>query len=142
MGYNKFIEEQKWLKWKEAEERQLRKLGVDETIIKRLHEYDKEQFNKERRYRQKQVAWSSYIDWYSAQFLELPVKDVDSFLNAIDNDQLLSVLLNVDKITLQIVVAKIMRYTSKEIAEQIGITCNAVDLRIFKFKQKIKKFFK
>ena len=101
MGYNKFIEEQRWLKWKEAEEKQLRSLGVDETVIKRLHEYDKEQFNKERRYRQKQVAWSGYIDWYSAQCLELPIKDVDSLLNGIENDRIFHILSKEDTLTLQ-----------------------------------------
>ena len=60
MGYHKFVEEQKWLAWKAAEERQLRALGVEESVIQRLREYDREQFNAERRYRQKQVVLSAY----------------------------------------------------------------------------------
>ena len=33
MAYNKAREEKKWRLWKEAEEKQLRKLGVDESTI-------------------------------------------------------------------------------------------------------------
>ena len=40
MAYNKARAEKKWLKWKEAEEKKLRELGVDEETIQRLHTYD------------------------------------------------------------------------------------------------------
>ena len=33
MAYNKAREEKKWRLWKEAEEKQLRKLGVDENTV-------------------------------------------------------------------------------------------------------------
>ena len=35
MAYNKARAEKQWLKWKEAEERKLRELGVDEDTIQR-----------------------------------------------------------------------------------------------------------
>ena len=54
MAYNKARAEKKWLKWKEAEEKKLRELGVDEETIQRLHTYDWAQFNKERQYLQRQ----------------------------------------------------------------------------------------
>ena len=63
MAYNKARAEKQWLKWKEAEERKLRELGVDEDTIQRLHTYDWAQFNKERQYLQRQVEWSHYVDW-------------------------------------------------------------------------------
>ena len=52
MAYNKARAEKKWLKWKEAEEKKLRELGVDEETIQRLHTYDWAEFNRERRYLQ------------------------------------------------------------------------------------------
>ncbi|MFR6147873.1 hypothetical protein [Neglectibacter timonensis] len=55
MAYNKARAEKKWLKWKEAEEKKLRELGVDEETIQRLHTYDWAEFNRERRYLQRQV---------------------------------------------------------------------------------------
>lgn len=53
MAYNKAKAEKEWLRWKEAEEKKLRELGVDEETIQRLHTYDWAQFNKERQYLQR-----------------------------------------------------------------------------------------
>ena len=50
MAYNKAKEEKKWRLWKEAEEKQLRKLGVDENTIETLRTYDWAIFNSDRRY--------------------------------------------------------------------------------------------
>ena len=57
MAYNKARAEKKWLKWKEAEEKKLRELGVDEETIQRLHTYDWAEFNRGRRYLQRQAEW-------------------------------------------------------------------------------------
>ena len=66
MAYNKAKAEREWLRWKEAEEKKLGELGVDEDTIQRLHTYDWEQFNKKRQYRQRQVEWSPYVEEASA----------------------------------------------------------------------------
>lgn len=50
MAYNKASEERKWRLWKEAEEKQLRELGVSEDRIAQLRAYDWEIFNSDRRY--------------------------------------------------------------------------------------------
>lgn len=100
MAYNKARAEKQWLKWKEAEERKLRELGVDEETIQRLHTYDWAEFNKERQYLQRQVEWSSYVDWASAQELELPVEDPESLLDSIEDMELLKILSKEDKLTI------------------------------------------
>lgn len=140
MAYNKAKAEREWLKQKEAEEKKLRELGVDEETIQRLHTYDWAQFNKERQYLQRQVEWSPYVDFVSAQDLELPVEDTESLLDSIENKELFSLLHSVDKLTLEIVFMKIDGYGSKEISEKTGLSVNAIDLRIFKLKKKLKKF--
>ena len=53
MAYNKAKEEKKWRLWKEAEEKQLRKLGVDESTIETLRSHDWAIFNSDRRYYQR-----------------------------------------------------------------------------------------
>lgn len=53
MAYNKAREERKWRIWKEAEEKQLRSLGVSEDDIEKLHVHDWEIFNSDRRYYEK-----------------------------------------------------------------------------------------
>ena len=59
MSYNKARAEKEWLKWKEAEEKKLRELGVDEDTIQRLHTYDWEAFKKERNYHHWQIAYAA-----------------------------------------------------------------------------------
>ena len=102
MAYNKAKAEREWLRWKEAEEKKLRELGVDEETIQRLHTYDWEQFNKERQYLQRQVEWSPYVDWVRAQNLELPVEDTEALLDSIENMELMQILSKEDKLTIQI----------------------------------------
>lgn len=63
MAYNKARAEKEWLKWKEAEEKKLRELGVDEDTIQRLHTYDWAQFKSERRFLERWEEWSPYVEW-------------------------------------------------------------------------------
>ena len=136
MAYNKAKAEREWLRWKEAEEKKLRELGVDEETIQRLHTYDWAQFNKERQYLQRQVEWSPYVDLVSAQDLELPVEDTESLLESIEDMNLLRLLSKEDKLTLEIILYKLQRYTSIEIAEKIGLTEMSVRQRISRLKKK------
>ena len=113
---------------------------MDEETIQRLHTYDWAQFNKERQYLQRQVEWSPYVDWVSAQDLELPVEDTESLLDSIEDMELFSLLHTVDKLTLEILLMKMDGYSSKEISEKTDLSVNAIDLRIFKLKKKLKNF--
>lgn len=136
MAYNKAKAEEKWIQWKDAEEKKLRELHVDEETIQRLHTYDWAQFNKERQYLQRRVIWSPYVDWISAQDLELPVEDTESLLDSIENIKLLRILSKEDKLTLQIVLYKLQGFTSIEIGEKVGLTETAVRQRISRLKKK------
>ena len=137
MAYNKARAEKQWLKWKEAEERKLRELGVDEDTIQRLHTYDWAQFNKERQYLQRQVEWSPYVELISAQDLELPVEDTEALLDSIEDTRLLHILSKEDKLTLQIILYKLQGFTSIEIAPRIGLSETAVRQRISRLKKKL-----
>lgn len=88
----------------------------------------------------RQVDWSPYVDWVSAQDLELPVEDIESLLDSIEDMELFSLLHTVDKLTLEILFMKMDGYSSKEISEKTGLSVNAIDLRIFKLKKKLKNF--
>ena len=50
MAYNHGREERKWRIWKEAEERILRKCGVDEDTIEKIRIYDRADFNATRQF--------------------------------------------------------------------------------------------
>lgn len=121
MAYNKARAEKQWLEWKEAEERKLRELGVDEKTIQRLHTYDWAQFNKERQYLQRQVEWSPYVDLISAQDLELPVEDTESLLDSIEDTELLQILSKEDKLTIQIAFLKCPVSTAMQLPKKPGL---------------------
>ena len=55
MAYNKAKEEYRWNQWKAEEEKILREQGVDEETIQKLREYDWNDFNAERRFREHQT---------------------------------------------------------------------------------------
>ncbi len=50
MSFNYGREEKKWRLWKEAEEKQIRSLGVNEDTIEKLRIHDWAVFNSDRRY--------------------------------------------------------------------------------------------
>ena len=58
MAYNHGREERKWRLWKEAEEKILRKYGVDEGTIEEIRIYDRAEFNSNRQF-YRYMNWSS-----------------------------------------------------------------------------------
>lgn len=138
MSYNKARAEKQWLKWKNTEEKQLRELGVAEEIIQRLHTYDWEVFKSDRRYYEK----LSDTDMYPVTE-EKPrrIHTVQELLDEIADEALLSALRKEDEKTLQIVIWKLDGYTSEEISRKLKISVNSVDLRMSRFKKKLKNIF-
>ena len=116
MAYNKAKEEKKWRLWKEAEEKQLRNLGVTEDDIEQLRIHDWAIFNSDRRYYQR-------------------------VQESIENQHLYQVLIKVDRLTLQIALMKVQGYSTREIAVYLDITEKAVYRRMDRLKEKLKKFF-
>ena len=108
MAYNKAREEQKWKSWKEREEEKLRELGMDEASIQILHESDWADFNSERRYREHQIPLLDYAELLLAEteVSETQIQSVEELLDTIGDEQLLHILMEADKKTLQIVVLK------------------------------------
>ena len=114
---------------------------MDGETIQRLHTYDWAEFNRERRYLQRQVEWSPYVDSVSAQDLELPVEDVESLMDSIEDMELLRIISKEDKLTIQIAFLKMSGYNGYEIAEKTGLTQKAVNLRMVRLRKKLKKLF-
>ena len=141
MAYNKAKEEKKWRLWKEAEEKQLRKLGVDESTIETLRTHDWAIFNSDRRYYQRMQETGTYLEEVAEVMTQPEVKTVEDFLDSIENQRLYQVLIKVDKLTLQIALMKIQGYSTRETAHYLNITEKAVYRRMDRLKEKLKKFF-
>lgn len=142
--YNKAKAEQEWLRWKEAEEQQLRKLGMDEESIQKLRQYDWEAFNQERRYLQRWSEWLPCADQIAVQDIELPVESPDSLLDSIENEKQLQVLSEKDKLTIEMLFLWLEKYSAEEIFQKLGVSAYTYYNRIYynrikRLKEKIRK---
>ena len=141
MAYNKAKEEKKWRLWKEAEEKQMRKLGVDESIIETIRTHDWAIFNSDRRYYQRMQETGTYLEEAVDDTTQPEIKTVEDFLDSIENQQLYQILTEVDKLTLQIALWKSEGYNSNEISEKCGLSVNAINFRMWHLRKKLKNFF-
>ena len=142
MTFHKAKEESKWKQWKEQEERILRKSGVSEEVIQRLRELDWQDFNAERRFWE---HFSSNQEELYTRELEEPssvVLNIQQLLDSVENEQLLQVLLESDKKTLQILLLKMWGFSVHEIAGQMGLPEKTIYTRIDLLKKKIKTVLK
>ena len=139
MAYNKAREEKKWRLWKEAEEKQLRSLGVSENDIEKLRGHDWAIFNSDRRYYQRMQETGTYLEEVAADMTQPEIKTVEDFLDNIENQQLYQVLIKVDRLTLQAILLQIQGYSIAEIAAILGMKEDTVYKRLGRLKQKIKK---
>ena len=139
MAYNKAREEKKWRLWKEAEEKQLRSLGVSENDIEKLRVHDWAIFNSDRRYYQRMQETGTYLEEVAADITQPEIKTVEDFLDNIENQQLYQVLIKVDRLTLQAILLQIQGYSIAEIAAVLGMKEDTVYKRLGRLKQKIKK---
>ena len=142
MSFNYGRKEKKWRLWKEAEEKQLRSLGVSEDIIEQLHTHDWAVFNSDRRYYRRLQDAGTYLEEFAEDAAQPEVKTVEDFLDSIENQHLYHVLIKVDRLTLQIIVMKIQGYSTHDIASLLGMTEQAIYKRVNRLKDKIKKILK
>lgn len=138
MAYNKAREERKWRLWKDAEEKQLRQLGVCEKAIEQLREHDWAIFNADRRFYQRLQETGTYLEEIAEAEQLSEIKTVEDFLDSIENELLYQVLITVDKQTLQALLLKIQGFSVSEIAALIDLNEQTVYKRLNRLKKKIK----
>ncbi|MGN1008138.1 MAG: sigma-70 family RNA polymerase sigma factor [Butyricicoccus sp.] len=139
MAYNKASEERKWRLWKEAEEKQLRELGVSEEKIAQLRAYDWEMFNSDRRYYEHHAEGGDYLELLAASEEEPDAKTVSDFLSGIDSPVLFRLLSETDPITILIALRRSQGKSFAEISLEIGLSENTAHRRWTRLKEKIKK---
>lgn len=141
MSYNHGKEEQKWLLWKEAEERIMRQSGIDEETIEEIRTYDRAEFNSDRRYYQKLQEVGTYLDEVAESEWQTEINTVEDLLNEIDNMDLFQVLQSADKRTLQIVLLKMQGYKTDEIAGIVHLSAKSIYRRMDTLRKKLKQFY-
>lgn len=140
MAYNNGREDRKWRIWKEAEEKVLRKCGVDEDTIEKIRTYDRADFNATRRFYRYLNDVGEYLDGMADTEQPAEVHSVTDLLDEIENESLYRALLTVDKCTLQIVLLKMQGYSTKEIAPLVSLTTGAIYARLDHLRKKLKAF--
>lgn len=138
MAYNKAKEERKWRLWKEAEEKQLRQLGVNEDTIEQLRVHDWAIFNSDRRFYERSQEAGTYLETLAESEMLPETKTVDDLLDSIENPKLFQALVAVDRLTLQIALWKMDGYSSLEISKKCGLSVNAVNFRMWHLRKKLK----
>lgn len=139
MAYNHGREERKWRLWKGAEDKILRKYGMDEEIIEEIRTYGRAEFNSNRRFYRRLNDVGEYPDRVAAAESQTEIHSVDNLFDEIKNARLYQALLIVDKLTLHIVLLKTQGYSTKEIATIVGLATGAIYRRLDRLKEKIKK---
>ena len=139
MAYNKAREERKWKIWKEAEEKQLRSLGVNEDDIEKLRVHDWAIFNSDRRYYEKLQDAGTYLEEVAEDTAQPEVKTIEEFLDSIENVVLCQELYQLDKLTLQALLMRTQGFSISEISVELSLNKEVVYKRLNRFKKKIKK---
>ena len=141
MAYNHRKAELEWLNWKEKEEKQLRELGVSEDVIQRLHTYDWQQFKADRSFYERQSDYDENLEWMP-QMDTKELKNAEDLLNNIENEDLLTILEKVDKLTLEMLAMQMLGYSTPQICRRFNVTAYSYYNRIKRLKEKLKKFFR
>lgn len=140
MSYNYAKELKKWKIWKEKEEKILRELNVDEDIIQKLYDYDWNNFKMERRYRTRQMPTLDCFFTHSPTYDHKEIITIHDLLDQIENEALFNYLSQTDRLTLNILLLKILGYSTKEISEILSLQCSAIYARIARLRKKLKNF--
>lgn len=138
MKYNYEKEKLRWEKDKLLEEKLLKKNNVNHSIINMLRNYDWNDFKRERSFKTHQNVTKDVFFDLKATYDEKEINSINDLMDEIENEHLYKILSKEDNITLKILVYKIQGYSTKEIANILGITIDNIYYRIKKLRKKIK----
>ena len=108
MGFNYANEAKKWNKWKDNEEKILRKHNVDEKIISDLRKFDMAQFNAERSFKRHQNVTKDIFFITQPVYDKIEIKNIENILDQIENESLYEYLKRVDPMILKIIDSKLL----------------------------------
>ena len=123
MKYN--YEKEKFL-----EEKLLKKNNVNHAIINMLRNYDWNDFKRERSFRTHQNITKDVFFNLTETNDKKEINSINDLMDEIENENLYKILSKEDDVTLKILVYKIQGYSTKEIANILGITIDNIYYRI------------
>ena len=111
--------------------------NFNKEYIKELQKYDLTEFNRERSFRTHQNVTKDVFFDLKATYDEKEINSINDLMDEIENENLYKILSKEDDVTLKILVYKIQGYSTKEIANILGITIDNIYYRIKKLRKKI-----
>ncbi len=127
MSYNYKKEYAKWKKWKDKEEALLKQYDVPNKKILELREFDKYQFNSNRRFIRNQNTTKEQYFSTIPSYDKKEFNDVSDILDSIEDEALYEYLKQKEPILLIIILLKLQGYNIKEISNIIKVP-NQYDL--------------
>lgn len=141
-NYNHRHEENIFNKWKTKEERIMRENGINEEKIQKLREFDREQFNSNRRFLTHYYFDSdSFFSKYDAPAKpqeSLP-QSVEEFLNCISSIALVEALKEFGFETQLIVFLRYRGFTGRQVSKITGIPTYTISRRISELEKVYKQ---
>lgn len=143
--YNHGEEELKFKKWKENEEKEMRKSGMDEEDIHKIFLYDREIFNSDRRFNEKiDINSEEIINNKATKTYNSYADNLEDFLSSIESFALAETLSGADFRSQLIVFLFYRGYDAKEVAKITGLSVWSIykilgNLKQTYFKYKNKK---
>ena len=116
----------------------IKKNNVNHAIINILRNYDWNDFKRERSFRTHQNVTKDVFFDLKATYDEKEINSINDLMDEIENENLYKILSKEDDITLKILVYRIQGYSTKEIANILGMTIDNIYYRIKKLRKKIK----
>lgn len=116
----------------------IKKNNVNHAIINMLRNYDWNDFKRERSFRTHQNVTKDVFFDLKATYDEKEINSINDLMDEIENENLYKILSKEDDITLKILVYKIQGYSTKEIANILGMTIDNIYYQIKKLRKKIK----
>ena len=117
----------------------LRESGVSEEVIQRIRELDWQDFNADRRFWEHFSSNQEELYTQKTEEEASVALNIQQLLDSIENEQLLQILMETDKKTLQILLLKMWGFSVREIAGQMGLPEKTIYTRMERLKIKIKK---
>lgn len=143
--YNHGEEELKFKRWKENEEKEMRKSGMNEEDIRKIFLYDREIFNSNRRFNEKiDINSEEIINNKATKVYNSYADNLEDFLSSIESFALAETLSNADFRSQLIVFLFYRGYDTKEVAKITGLSVWSIykilsNLKQTYFKYKNKK---
>ena len=137
MACNSLKEYWKWRRAKEAEEVELRTLGVGENTIAEIHDFDRITFNSNERFYKRLNDVGDFYEEIIPDESQREITSVEQLLDEIENPAMYKILKKASEKTLQIILMRVRGYSVKDISEILHLSKTSIYKRIEVVRKKL-----